>query len=321
MSGSEPPVSDDSARRRKSQEELDARIVFVPAAHRLLFLSLAVLTFSVCGWAVFGSVPLTVEADGILAAQGARLILVQGTATGVLSEVRVEPGDAVDANQIVAELAFPILQAQISEARAQLSAKSDKSSSTPNRAAEQARVLSELERRLEATRYLRAPEAGVVSELRASVGQTVTPSTEVMLIESSEAKGTEMIAFLKPQEATRVAVGMQAYISPSTAPAAQFGTILGEVEYTSGRPLSKSALNLFIRDMDLVNELESRGGPYFARLRLLPRGDTPSGFSWSSGAGPPFQISTGTMASARIVVSEQAPIAWVVPEFRKKMGM
>jgi len=46
-----------------------------------------------------------------------------------------------------------------------------------------------------------------------------------------------------------------------------------------------------------------------------------SGYHWSSGAGPPVRLTTGTLARAEITTREQPPIDLVVPIMRRISGI
>ena len=56
-----------------------------------------------------------------------------------------------------------------------------------------------------------------------------------------------------------------------------------------------------------------------AKLKRSP--DSPSGFSWTSGEGPPDLISAGTTAAVRAIVEYRRPITFVIPILRKWSGI
>jgi HlyD family secretion protein len=68
-----------------------------------------------------------------------------------------------------------------------------------------------------------------------------------------------------------------------------------------------------LENRDLV-DLWLRGGPvYEVTVQLQPDPATPSGYRWSSQAGPPRPLSGGTLASADLVLGQQRPMALVLP--------
>jgi len=62
-----------------------------------------------------------------------------------------------------------------------------------------------------------------------------------------------------------------------------------------------------------VKEFLAAGAPVEIRVALTPDATAPSGYAWSSGAGPPIELSSGTPCEATILVSTQRPIDLVLP--------
>ena len=66
----------------------------------------------------------------------------------------------------------------------------------------------------------------------------------------------------------------------------------------------------------------SRGdAPYEIRADLQLDPDTASGYRWSSSAGPPSDILTGTLCAARITVERRRPVEMVLPLLREQLGV
>jgi multidrug efflux pump subunit AcrA (membrane-fusion protein) len=127
-------------------------------------------------------------------------------------------------------------------------------------------------------------------------------------------EGDELIAvvYVPAQEGKVVRNGMRVFVSPSTAPAAQYGSILGTVGSVSTLPASPARIRLNLGDNDALVDFLTGGEPVLeiaVELELDP--STPSGYRWSSGSGPPFTISTATLGTAAIVVSEGSPASQI----------
>lgn len=114
-----------SAQHRRSQEALDTRVSLIPRAHMLLIGVLALLLLVVIVWSWLGSVPTTVRGAGILMPADERLHIVSASGTGAIDSVNVEIGDTVTADQIVATLSQPELEAELRLARQTLQSVTD----------------------------------------------------------------------------------------------------------------------------------------------------------------------------------------------------
>jgi HlyD family secretion protein len=53
----------------------------------------------------------------------------------------------------------------------------------------------------------------------------------------------------------------------------------------------------------------------------LEKGNTPSGFKWTTARGSEQPVTTGMLATGRITVAEQRPISLVIPMFRTSFGL
>jgi HlyD family secretion protein len=48
---------------------------------------------------------------------------------------------------------------------------------------------------------------------------------------------------------------------------------------------------------------------------------TPSGFAWWGGQGPPYSVTRGTRVAVDVIVERQAPITLVIPAMRHLLGL
>ena len=156
-----------------------------------------------------------------------------------------------------------------------------------------------------------APVTGDVATILVKPGTYNPVGTPVITL---AAEGEELIAvvYVPAQEGKVVRKGMRVFVSPSTAPSAQYGSILGTVHSVSTLPASPARIRLNLGDnSDLVRFLTG-GRPVLEVAVLLERDpSTRSGYKWSSGSGPPFKISAATLGTAAIVVSERSPASQV----------
>jgi HlyD family secretion protein len=170
-----------------------------------------------------------------------------------------------------------------------------------------------------ATRVL-SPRAGRVTEVKAAIGTVVAAGRPILSIESGGG-GLELVLYLPPDTGKKVLPGMEVRIEPSTVRKEEFGTLLGHVIDVSDFPVSPEGMVAVLQNPELVRSFSRTGAPYAARISLVPAPDKPSGYAWSTGAGPPVRISSGTVAAAEITVRERRPVSLILPLLRSGTGI
>lgn len=166
---------------------------------------------------------------------------------------------------------------------------------------------------------LLAPVDGVVTEVLVAEGTRITPTTVVMRI-SERTDNLTALGFFRNKDGKRLQAGMRLNLSPSDVDAEEYGTILGEVVRIAPRPQSQQALEALLQNSSVAQQVTASGAPILVYIKLSADASAPSGYKWSSGKGPPFKITDGTMGSVRVVVEEQAPISLLVPFLKKLIG-
>ena len=100
-------------------EPLDDLVKVVSPMGWLAQLCLAGLILAIVLWAVFGSIPITVQGTGILT-RPHRVVALQATGNGQIQELRLQPGTRVTADAVIATLAQPDVSTQLLEQKAKL---------------------------------------------------------------------------------------------------------------------------------------------------------------------------------------------------------
>ena len=104
---------------------------------------------------------------------------------------------------------------------------------------------------------------------------------------------------------------------PDTAVSAyeRDGFLVGTVESVDHYPSTRAGMMGALRNEQLVDSfIQAAGGaPIAVRARLTVDKATPSGFRWSSGAGPGIVLTSGTRCNAAVITRTQRPIALVFP--------
>lgn len=100
-----------------SPERLNELIAVTRPTAWLAFLVVASLLAGVVAWSVVGRLPSHVAANGILLAEGGRLIEVSARGSGILRSLNVRVGDQVQNGQVVGEIAQVSAERELREAR------------------------------------------------------------------------------------------------------------------------------------------------------------------------------------------------------------
>jgi len=302
--------------RRRSQEGLDSRVVYVPRAHRVVLACVLALLAAGAVWAVFGRVPTKVAGQGIINHSGQQLYVVQTTHSGQVERVEVAIGERVEAGRVVLRLRQPELEERLELEERALEDLRSSGAEFKARIAAQQRAVEQARFTLEQSRVVRAQVAGVVEEIHVATGENAGPQDRLMTI-ASGGEGFEALAFLPAESGSRVTVGMAVHVIPTTVQKAEYGTMRGVVAYVSELPVSTEQIDTLLANRDLAERFAAIGSPYMARVELFPDRESASGFEWWSGGGPPFDVRVGTLVDAEIVVREQAPATLVVPALRR----
>ena len=262
--------------RMTSPERLDAMMRITGRRDWLALIGLVALLLVALVWGVLGRVPTTVTGQGLIIREGGT-DPVPALAAGVLLTVDVAVGDRVQKDEVVATM-MPFGSQESIE--------------------------------------IKTSNAGRVLELRNDPGNVVEPNTSVILVEQDD-QPLQAVLFLPSQLAKQVQVGMKVQVGPSTVSQQNYGHMLGTVSWVAPFPASLPSMQRLIANQVLVQTLynAAAGSPLEIHVALTEDPDTPSRFRWSSGEGPDVEITTGTMITNQIVISEQRPIELVLPFF------
>ena len=160
-----------------------------------------------------------------------------------------------------------------------------------------------------------SPYSGRIQEVRVVPGQMVYPGTAIVSLEKEDAP-LLAVGFI-PMVGKKVMPNMVAQISPATVKREEYGYMLGRVMSVSGLPTTRAGMMRLLNNDILVQQLVAKGAPFTIEMDLHKNPQSPSGFLWSSGVGPPVGIESGTLCDVRIVVQEQRPMHFILPALRR----
>ena len=121
--------------------------------------------------------------------------------------------------------------------------------------------------------------------------------------------------------AKRVAPGMDVHVRPFSVRKEEHGTMRGRVRTITELGVSKAEINAILRNPELTDSLMGNSSPLLAYIEVFLDKNTPSGFAWWGGSGPPYSVTRGTRVAVDVVVERDRPIALVMPALRKLLGL
>ena len=147
---------------------------------------------------------------------------------------------------------------------------------------------------------------GTIEALLERRGSYVDAGETVAVIVPRDAP-VEAVLYVGAVEGKAIQPGMTVYISPTTAPSSEYGSIVGTVTSIPTLYVTRGQLDLTLgSENPLSDELLGRG-PGLEIGVALERADTPSGYRWSSSNGPAFTITSGTIFSGAVVIKRDSP--------------
>lgn len=189
------------------------------------------------------------------------------------------------------------------------------------RAAERQQVerrIEQLAARIKAEGDVLAEYDGRVLEVAMFVGQRVELGSRLGRLEIEDGDAALMaLVYFDVEDGKRVRQGLELLVSPSTLPRERFGSILGRVRRVSDLPVTVEAVANQVGDLELARTLVAGPARIEVLAELVADPAAPSGYVWTSGRGPfDLRVTSGTTASARVVIDRRAPITFVLPILR-----
>jgi HlyD family secretion protein len=182
------------------------------------------------------------------------------------------------------------------------------------------RELMQLSNELRLTSEVASPYTGRVLEVIAEQGSIVDRGQAILTVDltGKRVQPLEAVVFIPSVHGKKVKPGMEIQLAPSTVRREEFGYLLGRVTYVSDFPASAAGMRRVLKNDQLVTTLSGADAPYEVRAELIPDRGSASGYRWSSSAGPPVRIQSGTLSAGAIVVDRRRPIVMLIPQLRRR---
>ncbi|WP_055531647.1 HlyD family efflux transporter periplasmic adaptor subunit [Streptomyces graminilatus] len=257
----------------RSAEELDLPVRLARPQGRLVLAVTVVVMAAASVWAVTGSVSSTVGAPAILT-HGEGSYVLQSPVSGQITAVLAEEGTRLPADS-------PVLKVRTASGEA----------------------------------VVRSVAAGRLTALAATIGRIVGTGTNLAAIEKVARASDPLYAtvYVPAGSAAAIPVNAPVDLTVQTAPAQRYGVLRGHVKSVDRAAQTQRQIGAFLGDSQLGEQFTAKGRPVAVLVRLDKSSATKSGYRWSSAEGPPFPLTSMTLASGSIRLADQRPVDWLLP--------
>ncbi|MFI9543967.1 HlyD family efflux transporter periplasmic adaptor subunit [Streptomyces sp. NPDC052016] len=257
----------------QSPEELDLPVRFA-RPQGWLVLSVTVVALAAASvWAVTGSVTSTVSAPAVLT-HGEGSYILQSPAAGQVTAVLAKEGERLPANS-------PVLKVRTAEGDT----------------------------------VVRTVAAGRITALAATIGQIISTGANVAAVEKVADADDPLYAtvYVPAENAASIPANAAVDLTVQTVPSQQYGVLRGHVKSVDRTAQSAQQIAAFLGDSQLGEQFTKKGRPVAVLVRLDTSESTRSGYRWSSADGPPYSLTSMTMATGSIRLADQRPVDWLLP--------
>lgn len=186
------------------------------------------------------------------------------------------------------------------------------------------REVIQIEQEINSKSQIVTQHSGRILELTVNPGQVIEAGTRLASIDTDDQAGNLVgMTYFPVKDGKKVQPGMEIQITPQTIKRERFGGIVGTVTKVSPFPITTEAAANVVGNPQIIAGLVPETQPVVIQIaaNLKPDAQTFSGYQWSSSSGPKLKISSGTTTSARVKLTERAPITFVFPILRSLSGI
>ncbi|GLW46696.1 hypothetical protein Stsp02_23580 [Streptomyces sp. NBRC 14336] len=257
----------------QSPEELDLPVRFARPQGWLTLTVTVVVMAAAAVWAVTGSVTSTVGGPAILT-HGQGSYVLQSPVAGQVTAVLAKQGERLPADS-------PVLKVR--------TAKSET--------------------------VVRTVAAGRITALAATIGQIVSTGANVAAVEKVAGPKDPLYAtvYVPAQNAASIPEGAAVDLTVQSVPAQRYGVLRGQVKSVDRSAQSAQSITSFLGDSQLGEQFTKDGRPVAVLVKLNRSAATKSGYAWSSADGPPFSLTSMTLAQASVRLADERPVDWLLP--------
>jgi multidrug efflux pump subunit AcrA (membrane-fusion protein) len=257
----------------QSPEELDLPVRFARPQGWLVMSVTVVVMAAASVWAVTGSVASTVSAPAILT-HGQGSYILQSPVAGQVTQVIAKEGEQLPAGS-------PVLKVRTADGDT----------------------------------VVRTVAAGRVTALAATIGQIISTGANVAAVEKVAHASDPLYAtvYVPAENAASIPDDAAVDLTVSSVPTQEYGVLRGHVKSVDRSAQSAQQIAAFLGDGQLGEQFTKDGRPVAVLVKLDKSRSTKSGYRWSSADGPPFALTSMTVASGSIRLADQRPVDWLLP--------
>jgi HlyD family secretion protein len=230
-------------------------------------------------------------------------LAVEDRVESARSELALAEQQLSDSRARLTEIDAALLDADINQQR--------EIDSLTQTVADARRTVGELTQHLKLSNAVVAPADGRVTELTTGEGSTVEAGVSILNIETVGSL-LQATVYIPIETGKKVVPGMVVHVSPSTVRREEYGMLQGIVVAVSSFPSTPQGMHAVLQNQRLVDTFAGSGPPYEARIDLQPAA-TPTGYAWTSGAGPRTDLTSGTPLKSYITIQSDPPVVLLLP--------
>ena len=203
----------------------------------------------------------------------------------------------------------------------------EKTVSQTNQIQEIKRKIAQLEKKVAGESKIVSQYDGKILEISVAPGQILSAGMRLGAIEAEDPRAKIVsVVYFADKDGKQIKPGMSVQVTPSVVKRERYGGIIGKVTRVSPFPVTNQEMSAIIGNENLANNLSESlkaggGAPVQIFAELEENSTNTSGYNWSSSKGPALKITSGTTASVRVQIAEQAPISYVIPIFKSLTGV
>lgn len=258
----------------QSAEELDLPVRFARPQGWLVLSVTVVVMAAASVWAVTGTVASTVGAPAVLThAQGSYVL--QSPVAGQVTAVLAEEGERLAADA-------PVLKVRTAQG---------------------------------GTSVVRTVAAGRVTALAATIGAIISTGANIAAVEKVAHAGDPLYAtvYVPAESASTIPADAAVDLTVQSVPTQRYGVLRGRVKSVGRSVQTQQQITSYLGDSQLGEQFTKKGRPVAVLVSLDRSSRTKSGLKWSSADGPPYPLTSMTLATGSIRLADQRPVDWLLP--------